>query len=406
MQTRRYALGMFAALLFSYVINAIDRQLFSVLATDVRNALGLTLPQVGLASTVFTLGMGLAGIPTGYLLGKVSRKSVTLIGLVIFSVATFLTAYAKGLPDLLAYRFISGLGEAMQLTALLAIGTSYFLQHRAVAASSLNFTFGIGAIIGPNLGAAILAASHWQMPFIVFGLSGIIAIILIVPLVKPWFSEAQALPTQAEDTASPAAGTSLWARTPAMLAIATAFAGLSIYGYLGLYPTYLREALGFSPKQAAGAVSFYGLGALLSLLGGWLGDRYDYRKLLFGSLLLSALAGGLLFTDLEKSLSAHAAMSFIFGAAISGMVYANLSAGIIKSVSRAKAAQASGLFVASLYVPAAFAGYLLGQLKLALGWTQAGILQVTGCAILAALFSIAAGVRRPDPINTATTSAP
>ncbi|MFW8369206.1 MFS transporter, partial [Klebsiella pneumoniae] len=78
--------------------------------------------QVGLASTVFTLGMGLAGIPTGYLLGKVSRKSVTLIGLVIFSVATFLTAYAKGLPDLLAYRFISGLGEAMQLTALLAIG--------------------------------------------------------------------------------------------------------------------------------------------------------------------------------------------------------------------------------------------------------------------------------------------
>ncbi len=238
------------------------------------------------------------------------------------------------------------------------------------------------------------------------GLSGIIAIILIVPLVKPWFSEAQALPTQAEDTASPAAGTSLWARTPVMLAIATAFAGLSIYGYLGLYPTYLREALGFSPKQAAGAVSFYGLGALLSLLGGWLGDRYDYRKLLFGSLLLSALAGGLLFTDLEKSLSAHAAMSFIFGAAISGMVYANLSAGIIKSVSRAKAAQASGLFVASLYVPAAFAGYLLGQLKLTLGWTQAGILQVTGCAILAALFSIAAGVRRPDPIPTTTTSAP
>ncbi|CAB3888807.1 MFS transporter [Achromobacter sp. CF-sbj1-Ac2-l] len=406
MQTRRYALGMFAVLLFSYVINAIDRQLFSVLATDVRNALGLTLPQVGLASTVFTLGMGLAGIPTGYLLGKVSRKSVTLIGLVIFSVATFLTAYAKGLPDLLAYRFISGLGEAMQLTALLAIGTSYFLRHRAVAASSLNFTFGIGAIIGPNLGAAILAASHWQMPFIVFGLSGIIAIILIVPLVKPWFSEAQALPTQVEDTASPAAGTSLWARTPVMLAIATAFAGLSIYGYLGLYPTYLREALGFSPKQAAGAVSFYGLGALLSLLGGWLGDRYDYRKLLFGSLLLSALAGGLLFTDLEKSLSAHAAMSFIFGAAISGMVYANLSAGIIKSVSRAKAAQASGLFVASLYVPAAFAGYLLGQLKLTLGWTQAGILQVTGCAILAALLSIAAGVRRPDPIPTTTASAP
>ena len=73
----------------------------------------------------------------------------------------------------------------MQLTALLAIGTSYFFQHRAVAASSLNFTFGIGAIIGPNLGAAILGATHWKMPFIVFGLSGIVAFVLIVPLVSP-----------------------------------------------------------------------------------------------------------------------------------------------------------------------------------------------------------------------------
>ncbi|UQS88766.1 MFS transporter [Pseudomonas chlororaphis subsp. piscium] len=396
MQKRHVALGMFAVLLFSYVINAIDRQLFSVLASDVRTALGLTLPQVGLASTVFTLGMGLAGIPTGYLLSKMSRKSVTLIGLVVFSAATYLTAYSTGLPDLLAYRFISGLGEAMQLTALLAIGTSYFVRHRAVAASSLNFTFGIGAIIGPNLGAAILGATHWKMPFIVFGLSGIVAIAVIVPLVKPWFSEAQALPDStgnAQDQAELAANESLWARTPVVLAIATAFAGLSIYGYLGLYPTYLREALGFTPKQAAAAVSFYGLGALLSLLGGWLGDRYDYRKLLFLSLLLSALAGGLLFTDLGGSLTAHAAMSFVFGAAISGMVYANLSAGIIKSVSRAKAAQASGLFVASLYIPAAFAGYLLGQLKQSLDWTQAGIVQVSGCALLAALLAIAAGTR-------------
>lgn len=394
MQQRHAALGMFAVLLFSYVINAIDRQLFSVLAADVRTALGLSLPQVGLASTVFTLGMGLAGIPTGYLLGKMTRKSVTLIGLVVFSAATYLTAYAKGLPELLAYRFVSGLGEAMQLTALLAIGTSYFVRHRAVAASSLNFTFGIGAIVGPNLGAAILGATHWQMPFIVFGLSGILAIVLIVPLVKPWFSEAQPQPDAGAVAAQAAQGRdSLWARMPVMLSMATAFAGLSIYGYLGLYPTYLRDALGFTAPQAAGAVSFYGLGALLSLLGGWLGDRYDYRKLLCGSLLLSAVAGGLLFTPLARSLALHAALSFVFGAAISGMVYANLSAGIIKSVSSAKAAQASGLFVASLYIPAAFAGYLLGHLKGSLDWTLAGVLQVSGCALLAALLSLLAGAR-------------
>ena len=43
MNKRNAALGMFVILLLSYVINAMDRQLFSVLAPDVRKALGLNL---------------------------------------------------------------------------------------------------------------------------------------------------------------------------------------------------------------------------------------------------------------------------------------------------------------------------------------------------------------------------
>ena len=46
--------------------------------------------------------------------------TVAILGLLIFSAATYLTAYAGGMPELLVYRFVSGLGEAMQLTALLA----------------------------------------------------------------------------------------------------------------------------------------------------------------------------------------------------------------------------------------------------------------------------------------------
>jgi DHA1 family inner membrane transport protein len=395
MSKHKAALGMFVVLLLSYIVNAMDRQLFSVLATDVRNALGLSVPQVGLAATVFTLGMGVAGIPTGYLLGRVSRKNVAMLGLIVFSIATYLTAYVHGMPDLLLYRFISGLGESMQLTALLAIGTTYFFQHRAVAASSLNFTFGIGAVIGPNLGAAILGATQWRAPFIAFGLSGAVALVLIMIFVRPWFTEIKASDQTAAarglglEQEQDAADT-LMSKTPLLLALATVFAGLAIYGYLGLYPTYLREALGFTPKQAGLAVSFYGFGALLSLFGGWLGDKYDYRKLLFISLVVSAIAGGLLFTGLGKSMPLHIVFSFVFGASISGMVYANLSAGIIKSVKTAKASYASGLFVASLYIPAAFAGYILGQLKESFGWTTAGIIQISGCALIAAILSIVA----------------
>jgi MFS family permease len=174
---------MFALLLVSYVINAMDRQLFSVLAPDVRDALGFSLPQLGLLSTVFTLGMGVAGLPAGFLLARVSRRALALCGLALFSAATALTAVATGFWDLFAYRFVSGVGEAMQLTALLAIGTAYFVRHRGLAASSLNFTFGVGAIIGPNLGAAILAATDWPVPFVVFGLAGfaVLPVVALVP---------------------------------------------------------------------------------------------------------------------------------------------------------------------------------------------------------------------------------
>ncbi len=392
------ALFMFMLLLFSYVINAMDRQLFSVLATDVRQALDMSLPQVGLASTVFTLGMGVAGIPTGWLLSKMSRRNVSVMGLLVFSVATIMTAYSRGMGDLLLYRFISGLGEAMQLTAILAIGTTYFLNHRAVAASSLNFTFGIGAIIGPNLGALIQSHMGWQMPFIAFGLAGLPVAILIMVCVKSWFSEVSIESQQGQMQAvDDAASDSLLSRTPVMLAIATICAGLVIYGYLGLYPTYLREALGFTIKEAGFAVSFYGLGALLSLLGGWLGDKFDYRKILFASLCAAAISGGMLFTPLQGSLTLHATLSFIFGATVSGMVYANLSAGIIKSVKRAKASQASGLFVASLYIPAAFAGYLLGAMRDIVGWTQAGIFQLTGFALISAVLCIMATKEKKPP---------
>ena len=179
MQKHRAAIAMFVILLLSYILNSIDRSLFSVLAIEVRNAISLSLPKVGLAATMFTLGMGFAGIPTGYLLSIMSRKSVVLLGLLVFSLATLLTAYAKGLPDLLAYRFISGLGEAMQVTALIAIGASYFYRHRALMTGSVSFAYGIGSFIGPTVTASLLNAYDWRMPFIVFGLAGIVAMAMV-----------------------------------------------------------------------------------------------------------------------------------------------------------------------------------------------------------------------------------
>ena len=388
------AIFMLLVLLLSYVINAMDRQLFSVVAVDVRKSLGATLQEIGFASTVFTLGMGIAGIPTAYLLSRMSRKTVSLIGLLVFSAATFMTAYAQGLSDLLFYRFLSGLGEAMQFTAILAILTTYFHSNRGLATGSVNFTFGIGAILGPNLGAWMLKLYDWQTPFIAFGLAAIPIGLLIVLFIKEWFSEAK--PLNQEERASstlPIQGRS-WSASTVYLCLSAVLAGQVIYGYLGLYPTFLRDALGFTPSQAGFLVSFYGFGALASIAGGWIGDKYDFRKLLSVAFVIAAVTGWLLFTGLDKSMFLHALLSFVFGATISGMVFVNLAAGIIKSMHPDKSGLGAGLFVACLYISAAFSGYILATLRNALGWENAAAIQLSLLAIIAALL---ANLARKDP---------
>ncbi|MGA9748551.1 MAG: MFS transporter [Nocardioides sp.] len=386
------AVVMYATLLLSYVINAMDRQLFSVIASDVGEEIGFTLPQLGLQATIFTLGMGVAGIPTGILLARASRRVVALAGLAVFSAATLCTSFAVGFWDLLAYRFASGVGEAMQLTALLAIATGYFVHHRALAVGAINFTFGVGAWVGPNLGATLRNEGGWRFPLVVFGVAGFAVLVLVALAVRPWLTEARR-------GSAPEAGLvddgadRIVSRDPMLLAAGTVFAGLAIYAYLGLYPTYLRDELGYTPEQAGLALSMYGLGALFSLVGGWLGDRLDFRRLLAVALAVSAVTGYLLFSGIA-SIGVQLALSLVYGAAISGVVYLNLAAGIIRSVRRQVSGHGSGLFVAAIYVPAAFSGYLLGVFVGRFGWTGAALIQISGFCLIAATLVL---VVRPKP---------
>ena len=165
------AVAAIAVLICSYCINAMDRTLFPLMLTDVRREYGFTLPQAGLMSTFFTLGMAFAGIPTGYLMSRYSRKTVIQVGILIYSATTIITVAAFGFADMLLYRAITGIGEAMQLTALLAVFSSYFSRYRAAGVGILNYAYAGGAAIGPALGAKLLVDyGTWRAPMIILSL--------------------------------------------------------------------------------------------------------------------------------------------------------------------------------------------------------------------------------------------
>ena len=379
------AIVMFAILLASYMCNAMDRQIFPLLLSDVRKEFGYTIYDAGLLSTIFTLGLAVAGIPTGYLLTKMSRKSVLQLGILIFSVGTAATVLAYGFTDMLLYRAVTGIGEAMQVTVLIAICTNYFSNYRSAAVGTLSFTYGIGAIIGSPLAGFLLTYYQtWRFPMIVFGLFGIVAMGFIAVFVKPWFSET--LGTE-ENQKNIGAENKLFNHNIVVLTVVSVLWGLTLYAYFGLYPTYLREALKYTPPTAGSLMSFFGIGALTSIGGGWLGDRFSPRVVLGGAFFAAAGLGWLLFHS-GDSFTVLAAITLVWGLVAGGILFVNVAAYHVKAVRPALSSRAAGLFVTTFYAAGAASGYILGYLVNAYSWQTAADIQIVGLSLIAGFVSL------------------
>jgi len=377
----------------SYVVNAMDRQLFPLLASDVRREYGFSLASIGLLSTIFTLGMALAGLPTGLLLARFSRKAVLQAGIAIFSAGTALTAVSSGFFDMLFYRAATGIGEAMQLTVLVAIAANYFARNRALALGALNISFAIGAALGPILGGALLGRfESWRLPMLVFASLGVIAIGLIRVVLRPWFSEGSSPSQERSDSGG---ASSLWNRNTILLTFMSVAGGLVIYGYLGMYPTFLREGLRYSPSAAGTVMGGFGLGALASLGGGWIGDRFSPRIVLGAAFACAAGIGYLLFVG-PPAFWSQLLLSFAWASVTSGTIFVNLAGYHVRAVRRALFDRAAGIFVTSLYGSAVGAGYSMGWIVSHRGWIVAGRTQLSVLSLVAGGLALAL---RPDKMT-------
>jgi MFS family permease len=365
---------------------AADRYLFPVLAPDIRKAFGFSLANTGLLSTIFTLGLGLGGLPTGYLLARYSRKLVLLTGIIIFSAATTLTTQVPGFWTMLVCLAAQGIGMSMLATSMFALAASYFAGNRSAAIGSVNFCYGLGGFLGPFL-AGKLRQSYgtWHAPMIYFGLAGFVMVVLIAATVRPWFSDARRVIEVKADSGGAA---SLVNRNTVILTILSVIHGLSMYGFLGLYPTFLRETLHYAPADAGKVIGFFGVGALASIPCGWIGDRYSPKLVLCGSL-LSISVLGYLFFQVSPSTLTREILTCIYGVTGSAVLYVNLAGYHVKALRRSLSNRGSGMFVTSLYAGAAFGGYLLGGIVSRGGWQLAGEIQMSLLCFLGAILALA-----------------
>jgi MFS transporter, DHA1 family, inner membrane transport protein len=383
---RSIAIAMYCVLLAGYMLMAADRYLFPVLAPDVRRNFGFTLADTGLLSTIFTLGLGLGGLPTGFLLSRSSRKTVMLLGIAIFSGGIGLTTVVRGFWGMLFSLAFTGIGMAMFATSMFALAAAYFGRFRAAAIGSVNFCYGLGGFLGPIAATFILGAyGTWRAPMLSSGIFGFVLAGLILVSVRPWFSETQ---HSAASRARTGGAPTLLNRNSILLAILSIIHGLSMYGFLGMYPTFLRESLHYTPKAAGFVVSFFGVGALASIGGGWIGDRFSPRLVLGTSFAGITILGYLFFLQ-APGMGTRELLTFIYGVIGSAVLYVNLAGYHVKAVQGNLAGRGSGLFVTSLYGAAAFGGYLIGALATKDGWMHAAEVQICLLCLIGAILAFA-----------------
>lgn len=224
-------------------------------------------------------GIGLAAIFLGFLADRFGRKVTILGGLTMFGLSSALFATGHNFLFFVTLLFFSGLGIGIFKSGALALigDLSRSTGEHARTMNLVEGFFGVGAIVGPAIVAALVAnGASWKGVYIIAALMcG--ALILVAAFAR--------FPTQAGNEAAPA-------RVDEALRLAkdrsSIFFGVALMLYVGaeaaIYvwvPTYLLGYEGSFALLASYAVAvFFTLRAIGRFVGVWLLSRFDWSTVL------------------------------------------------------------------------------------------------------------------------------
>ena len=278
----------------AYLLNQADRQVFNTVLPAIRDSLNLTDTSVGLIATVFNLCYAFM-VPLGGMAGdRLSRKWVTTIAILFWSVATMFTGLATGVVMLILMRSVAtGGGEAFFGPANYSLLGQYHTDTRARAMSIHQTSYYVGVILAGWLAGYIADKLGWQYSFIIFGAAGIIWGIVMAFRLKDKEEDCHVADAPRNDVVRVDAprndekkpgifdGFKTVFTTPTALVLTIGFSGFIfvITGYMTWVPAFLQEEFG-QTQAAAGFNSMFWtyLAAFAGvLLAGTLSDKFAVR---------------------------------------------------------------------------------------------------------------------------------
>ena len=276
-----YKWEVLALLWVAYLLNQGDRQVFNSVLPQIRDSLSLTDTSVSLIAVFFNLFYA-AMVPVGGWVGdKFSRKWVTTLSILFWSVATMFTGLANGVFLLILTRSIAtGGGEAFFGPANYSLLGQYHTDTRARAMSIHQTSYYVGVILAGWLAGYIGDHLGWQYAFYIFGGAGV-----LWAAVMAWRLKDLPRPEAKVNKVSIWDGFKTVFTTPTALMVTIGFCGFIfvITGYMTWVPTFLQENFGQTGAQAGlNSMLWTYVAAFVGvLLAGTLSDKWaakDPRK--------------------------------------------------------------------------------------------------------------------------------
>jgi MFS family permease len=241
-------------------------------------------------------GSVVATFPTGYLMDKIGRRPVVLSGPIIAAVAAFLTPHAGTFYELLFWRFLSGVAQQVWQQGRLAVITDS-ARHRE-RARLVQWMQGVGRggqLVGPAAGGFMAAAYGVAIPFYVYGLLTLIAILPSFKLIKetaPELRKRKSGDEPAVDSSWKATFQYLFTFQIMVFLLIQLLANMSRggqeYGSLNLYAVYAYDM----GPQTLGILSTIAIvfGVPVPFLSGYLMDKFGRRSVIVPGFSLFATA--------------------------------------------------------------------------------------------------------------------
>ena len=171
---RTEGIAFLLVLFFGYLVYAADRTVLSVMLSPLSMSLGLSNFDIGLLVAAQYIGVLGVVFVSGYLADRYGQRNVVVVGLVAFTLTTWLIGVAGTFAEAFVFRLASGVGEGLFWPPAMSSVANYFGVRKGIALGVFYAGFDIGGASGTSIGALTFSlTADWRTAFFVAPLLGI-----------------------------------------------------------------------------------------------------------------------------------------------------------------------------------------------------------------------------------------